>query len=204
MDLYLVRHGNTFAPGEKVVWVGSRNDLPLVEKGLEQANAAGRWFAENAIIPSAIYCGPLSRTRTFAGIISTKLALASNPIVDDRLNELDYGEWSGLSDAEVIERFGEEDFKGWRDEARWPKSGNWGKSERDVTEEAESFLKSIALQYAGAESVIAVSSNGRLKFFLKACKNTVAQTEVSVKTGNICKLRLVDGVFEVEFWNKKP
>ena len=37
MRLILSRHGNTFSPGEKAVWVGRRSDLPLVEEGRRQA-----------------------------------------------------------------------------------------------------------------------------------------------------------------------
>ena len=33
IELLLVRHGNTFAPGDRVVWVGKGQDLPLVESG---------------------------------------------------------------------------------------------------------------------------------------------------------------------------
>ena len=42
MDILFARHGNTFGPGDKVVWVGRETDLPLVEKGLAQAEAAGQ------------------------------------------------------------------------------------------------------------------------------------------------------------------
>ena len=41
MKLILARHGNTFGPQDKVTWVGSTNDLPLVEEGLAQAQRFG-------------------------------------------------------------------------------------------------------------------------------------------------------------------
>ena len=37
VELLLVRHGNTFGPGDAVTWVGAREDLPLVESGEAQA-----------------------------------------------------------------------------------------------------------------------------------------------------------------------
>jgi len=39
MLLILARHGNTFEQGEKTYRVGNAQDLPLVEKGLDQAQA---------------------------------------------------------------------------------------------------------------------------------------------------------------------
>ena len=41
MLLLLARHGNTFEPSDKVVWVGARTDLPLTSMGREQAAALG-------------------------------------------------------------------------------------------------------------------------------------------------------------------
>lgn len=204
MDLYLIRHGNTFDPGDKVVWAGSRNDLPLVKKGLEQAEAAAKWLADNNIKPAAVYCGPLSRTRTFAAILRERLNLTSQPVIDPRLDELDYGEWSGLTDAEVAERFGEDALIAWRDKGTWPEHGNWGQSEAEVLEETRSFLMDITQRFTADDSVIAVTSNGRLKYFLKACAHNVPVGEVSVKTGSICLVRKREGLqSEVIFWNKK-
>ena len=61
--LLLGRHGNTFAPTDKVVWVGAHNDLPLVESGLKQAHTLADALQENAVIPQAIYCGPLKQAQ---------------------------------------------------------------------------------------------------------------------------------------------
>ena len=53
MKLYLIRHGNTFAPGDKVTWVGSQNDLPLVESGIQQAQTLSSALQKQNIIPKA-------------------------------------------------------------------------------------------------------------------------------------------------------
>jgi probable phosphoglycerate mutase len=37
MQLILSRHGNTFSPQDAVVWVGAKQDLPLVDSGVLQA-----------------------------------------------------------------------------------------------------------------------------------------------------------------------
>ena len=69
MKLILCRHGNTFGPDDTPVWTGSSNDLPLVEKGLEQARLMGEWLKKNNITPTTIYAGHLIRVKKFADII---------------------------------------------------------------------------------------------------------------------------------------
>ena len=69
-QLLFARHGNTFGPGDKVVWVGRETDLPLVDKGLEQAAAAADALKRKGLIPDAIYCASLQRTRRFATIVA--------------------------------------------------------------------------------------------------------------------------------------
>lgn len=78
MRLILARHGNTFAPGDKVVWAGSTNDLALVETGLKQAHAAADYLIQEKIVPTAIYCSPLQRTKKFAQSSSSALDLSAS------------------------------------------------------------------------------------------------------------------------------
>ena len=117
--LLLARHGNTFAPGQKVVWVGARDDLPLVESGIAQANILSEVLKNNAIKPNAVYAASLKRTVTYAQIICDQLNLSQTPVIDKRLNELDYGDWSGLSNNEIEERYGKDELEGWSKYGRW-------------------------------------------------------------------------------------
>ncbi|MGA9265082.1 MAG: histidine phosphatase family protein, partial [Rhodomicrobium sp.] len=68
MLLLLARHGNTFEPSDKVVWVGARTDLPLTAKGREQAAALGEGLQPMKSVIKRIVSGPLQRTREHAGI----------------------------------------------------------------------------------------------------------------------------------------
>ena len=117
--LLLCRHGNTFNKGEKVFMVGSRNDMELTKEGREQAESLGDALNHANLIPERIIAGPLKRTVEFAEIIRTKLSSdskseQSSARIDNRLRELDYGEWEGLSDPEIKARWGEESFKLWQ------------------------------------------------------------------------------------------
>ena len=55
MKLIIARHGNTFDPKDKVVWVGSRNDLPLVSKGVAQAHNLAKDLKNRELLPSKIF-----------------------------------------------------------------------------------------------------------------------------------------------------
>ncbi len=73
MLLLLARHGNTFEPSDKVVWVGARTDLPLTAKGREQAAALGEGLQPMKSAIKRIVSGPLQRTREHAGIAARAL-----------------------------------------------------------------------------------------------------------------------------------
>lgn len=207
MLLILVRHGNTFKAGEKTYRVGCRNDLPLVQLGLEQAELFATALLEKNVMPSAIYCGPLQRTREFAQIVAQRLNLASHPIVDDRLNELDYGLWSGLSDEEIKAKFGNE-LEAWEKSGKWPKTSSWPESEKDVVQDVKSFAKHMLLQHKPDDVVVVVSSNGKLRYFLKLIENEfesrIKSGQVKVGTGKACVIACDGDRVELVAWNVNP
>lgn len=218
MKLILARHGNTFAPGDKVTWVGSANDLPLVESGLEQAERAASALEGTNL--AAIYCAPLLRTKKFAEIIATKQAAkqatnrsaksqsnqASQPIIDKRLTELDYGDWSGLSDDEIATKFGDS-LKNWIDSSTWPSGCHWASSEAEVTAEVQELVSELEEKHAD-ETVLLVSSNGRLRYFLKLIagefERRVADKQFKMGTGKISVLNGDSGVYSLLSWNEDP
>lgn len=207
--LILARHGNTFEPGDKIVWVGAKNDLALAQKGLEQAHHFANALAEEKIVLSSIFCGPLQRTKEFARIIAERNGHLT-PIVDDRLNEIDYGSWSGLADAEIEEKFGKDGLKNWNEQALWPASSDWGKNASAVTDEIFRFASDAKEFLRANENVLAVTSNGRLKYFPKIAsfefeKRAAAHT-LKVATGRACLLRyqVEEDNFQILAWNEDP
>jgi probable phosphoglycerate mutase len=208
MEIILARHGNTFKPNDPVVWTGSTNDLPLVEQGIAQAEKLASCLLEQSFRPEAIYCGPLLRTRKYAQILSQRLQLANQPIVDKRINEIDYGDWTGLTNDEVENRFGKKALTGWDLFSQWPDKGNWGSNEETIAEEVSSFVRDLAIQHRATDKIIVVTSNGRLRYFLKLCTQEFEMRkrnrDFKVKTGNICKLIWSEGVVTVSYWNEEP
>jgi len=96
MRLLLLRHGHTTAPPGTLV--GCRIDPGLSDEGAAEARAARALFHGRPL--AAVLCSPLRRARETAA-----LALpGATPEIDPRLQELDWGELTGLTFAQVEER----------------------------------------------------------------------------------------------------
>jgi broad specificity phosphatase PhoE len=95
----VVRHGQT--AWNKEERFRGRTDLPLDETGQWQAGAAARRIAAR-YRPAAILASPLQRTMQTASPIAEACGLTAQ--ADDRLLDLDYGDFSGLrpSEAETL------------------------------------------------------------------------------------------------------
>jgi broad specificity phosphatase PhoE len=208
VKLLLVRHGNTFAPGDAVVWAGASNDVALVERGVQQAWELGRALKAEAGHITAMYSSPLQRCTQFAMEMIQEMECGKRVVVDPRLNELELGEWTGLTNEEV-ERLPSGALQdGWNKRSEWP-VGVFGSSEQVVKDEVKDFAAELlARKYASDEIVVAVTSNGRLRYFLDlipgAFSEAVANGTFKVGTGNVCCLSYDQEShpgWRVSFWN---
>lgn len=206
VDLYFARHGDTFAPGQKVVWAGSRNDLPLAPRGREQAQTLGSSFARCGITPRRVMTGPLERTREFARLALESMGSAVVPTIDQRLDEIDYGLWSGLSNGEVIEQFGKRELELWNALSIWPKEAGWGSSEAAVQAELHELVHELVT--AGESPILLISSNGRLRYVLtlieRELERRVRDQTFKIKTGNLACLSWDGARFSLPFWDIEP
>ena len=91
-EVWLVRHGETewSHSGQHT----SRTDLPLTTNGERQAVALRAMFA--GMHPALVLCSPRERARHTA-----QLAGLAVDAIDDDLVEWDYGEYEGLTTAEI-------------------------------------------------------------------------------------------------------
>jgi probable phosphoglycerate mutase len=109
MNLYLVRHGQTASSRENR-FSGS-SDPPLTEVGEAMARAFAEAYASMAW--EAIYTSPMMRTRQTADALCQLTRMQAK--VEDGLKEVDYGDWEGLRQDEVKERWPEA-FAYWADD----------------------------------------------------------------------------------------
>ena len=105
----MVRHGQTAASRENR-FSGS-SDPPLTAFGEAMAEAFARAYA--SLKWEAIYTSPMLRTRQTADALCRLTDV--QPTVEDGLKEIDYGEWEGLRQDEVKERWPEA-FEHWADD----------------------------------------------------------------------------------------
>lgn len=98
-DLIVWRHGRT-EWNDLGVFQGQA-DPPLDSVGHEQARVAAAALA--ALRPSLIVSSDLARARDTAAYLGSLTGLPVT--LDERLRELDVGEWSGLTREEIAQRF---------------------------------------------------------------------------------------------------
>jgi probable phosphoglycerate mutase len=102
--IWLVRHGQTEM--NRVGRYQGRLDSPLTEAGVAQAARVGARLAAMAAAEGGdwtIDASPLGRTRQTAAIIAESMDLPVRRH-DDRLAEVDFGSWEGLTRDEIYLR----------------------------------------------------------------------------------------------------
>ena len=203
--LLFARHGNTFGPGDKVVWVGRETDLPLVEKGLQQAASAAEALRRNELIPDAIYCASLRRTRRFAEIVAENLGLAA-PVIDPRLDELDYGAWAGRSNDEILalDPSAAAAVEAWNTADSWPERAGWVSRRETVFDALRSFAGE-RLGIGPHRRPLVVSSNGILRFLPRLLLDSRDQLpSFKMRTGHLGRIGREAGTARLERWDAAP
>jgi len=111
--LVLIRHGESTwnKSGRFTGWI----DVPLTERGEEQAREAGGLLREHGLLPARAHTSVLQRAIRTAELALAAAQLSHVPLAKSwRLNERHYGALQGRDKAEVRERYGEEQFRLWR------------------------------------------------------------------------------------------
>ena len=205
MLLILARHGNTFAPGDTPVWVGAKEDLPLVDKGLEQSRDIGRGLNAAGVVPDRIIAGPLKRTRTGAALAGEHCGFSGDIEIDERLREIDYGVWGGKSDVEIAEHWGEDAITAWRERSIPPSGAGWSPSPERLRADARAVYDAATRDRGEDVAVLIVTSNGVLRYFHALLAGEDAPLEqAKVKTGRVGAARITPDGPALLSWNIEP
>ncbi len=111
--LVLVRHGESVWNHENrfTGW----KDVDLAEKGVIEAQKAGKVLAEKGFLFDVAYTSRLTRAIRTLNFILDQLHLAWIPVTKEwRLNERHYGALQGLNKSETAAKHGDEQVKIWR------------------------------------------------------------------------------------------
>ena len=151
--LILVRHGETELTAEKRY--SGRGDVPLSEIGRAQAQAvATRVAAHN---PVAAVSSPLTRCTETASMIGVNVS------TEDDLIECDFGEWEGMTFAEVRERYAAE-LNAWLSSTAVAPPG--GESFKQVAARVRRALERLRESYPG-QTIAVVSHVSPIKLILR-------------------------------------
>lgn len=159
MRLIFVRHGES-------VWnhegrVQGIADPPLSERGRAQAGLVAERLARE-FNPAAVYASALQRATETGRIIAARLGLPLN--VDARLNEYDIGAFTGLTDAEVAERYPEIRAK-WEMDVQWvPIPGEEGLY--PFLDRITRAMGDIIAAHPGDAEVVVVTHGGVMALYL--------------------------------------
>ena len=149
LTLIFVRHGVTDMTLTHALSGSSTPGPPLNALGRIQAAKAadavyriGRGSWERVPPIGRILASPMTRTRDTAAALSRRLGVAVE--VEDRLKEINFGEWEGLTGNEIAERFGDAIHQ-WRF-GQYAAPG--GESFPDVGARLDSLLVDLAAEHA--------------------------------------------------------
>ncbi|MCD8526361.1 MAG: histidine phosphatase family protein [Alphaproteobacteria bacterium] len=202
--LIIARHGNTFGPDDIVTYVGGRTDLPLVEKGVEQAKAIGRYLKDNRLIPDVVYSSTLQRTQETARI-AVKESGVTNPVFPlEIFNEIDYGPDENQPADKVKARIGEEALKHWEEEGLPPPG--WMVDPVQIIKNWQGFADQVCAHDDG-EVALVVTSNGIARFAPYITGDYEGFRECfspKLATGALGILTHTGGRWLVKEWGLKP
>ncbi|WP_402468234.1 phosphoglyceromutase [Isoptericola aurantiacus] len=111
--LVLLRHGESEWNAKNLFtgWV----DVPLSEKGTEEAKRGGALLTEAGVSPDVLHTSLLRRAITTANLALDAADLHWIPVKRSwRLNERHYGDLQGKDKKQVRDQYGEEQFMLWR------------------------------------------------------------------------------------------
>lgn len=196
-----VRHGNTFKKGDTLLRVGKRTDLDLVET--EKGTKAGQYIKDQGYKVSHIYSGPLKRHIQSAELINNALQVSNDKItIDERFNELDYGEHDGMPEADIVAAVGADALKEWDKNATVPSA--WDVDVEKIKADLADFLKEISSKHNG-EDVLVVTSNGLLRFLPFVIDCDYNELELKVPTGGVVVIeKTQEESWKINEWGVKP
>lgn len=189
----LVRHGATdwSLSGRHT----GRTDLPLLEVGIDQSQAAGAVIASllagmgDGAAP-IVYTSPLQRALHTAALAMP----GAEPIVVDALAEFDYGRYEGLTSTEILEL-----DPGWN---LFVSGCPGGESPHQVAARCDSFIAKLERTAAG-RAVVAFTHGHLSRILTARLLGLPADTGAALwnETASVGVINLHRGRFVLVGWN---
>lgn len=193
---YLVRHGET--EWNRTRRIQGQSDVPLNEHGRAQAEALGKRLS--GVRFAAAYSSDLSRTMESAELVTA--ARACEIVPTPELREFSYGEWEGMTIAEIEAQAPErlrrrlqgrnEDF-----------AGPGGENACDVLERVRAFYERALQRHGAGDRLLVVAHGGSLRALLVCLLGLPAEHfwRVHLDTASLSIVRSFDGSGVLHLWN---
>ena len=139
-----------------------QSDIPLDETGEAQAEYAARRLV--TLMPSAIFASDLTRAQQTAAPLSRLTGLPVN--LDKGLRERSGGDWEGLTDTEINERYP-------RERATWDPPN--GEPTRDVADRVSAAISRVSVGVAPGQLAVVVSHGAALRLGMERLLGLPAQ-----------------------------
>lgn len=156
--ILLVRHAAHVELG--LTLSGRRRDIALSEEGLEQAEILGDLLGTEEI--AAVYSSPRERAWYTARDIAEPHGLKVQ--VEERLDEIDFGEWTGRSFTELD---GEPVWIEWNEQRATARPPG-GESMGEAVDRAMAFLSEAAGRHEG-EAIVALTHCDIIRGIIARC-----------------------------------
>ena len=157
LNVYLLRHGETEWNADGNRYCG-RTDIPLTKKGIFQAEQLHYQLSDIAF--DAIYSSPLKRALRTAQIASGK----NQVINDERLIELDFGNWEGETKEEFIVE-NPALWDSWCNDPGTTNAGGTGETANEVVKRVNNFFEFVLKKFPFG-NILVVGHNGINRFYL--------------------------------------
>jgi probable phosphoglycerate mutase len=160
--LYITRHGETLwnTQGRMQGW----NDSPLTDLGKQQAV----WLAERLkdVKFDGIYSSPTGRAFKTAELVRRDRNI---DIIDaDELREICLGDWEGLDQQQLKDKYGEQLFNFWNRPDLY--KNDTGESFEDVRKRTFAFIKKIVQAHSN-QNILIVTHTMALKSLMSCIEN---------------------------------
>lgn len=157
LSVYLLRHGETAYNADGNRYCG-RTDIPLTDKGVEQAQAVYQRLKGIAL--DAVYSSPLIRARRTAELTSGWEKVQT----DQRLIEVDFGAWENKRREEFVAE-DPQSWAAWSDDPEHHRAGNTGETGGEVIKRLDDFFTQMLSTHTG-QTILVAGHNGTNRLYM--------------------------------------
>lgn len=189
--IYLIRHGQSLNNMGHVI--AGRRDVPLSDFGKQQCENLKKLL--DKVDFDQVYCSSLTRAKESAEIIFSGREIV--PKICENVMEIDFGDWQGLTFAQVEEQFPDE-FAIWSKD--WTKfSVPNGEKFEDAKKRCQDFFDMLKAKHA-EDNVAVVAHQGILRLLLSLIMD-IFDIEIRIRNAGVVVINFERGKPQIVFTN---